>query len=836
IFIMAAKTKVHRLESEIEKSRSEAKWGKCIELAAQVTSKQPSLELLVKLVIGQSRLEQYLEENPPSEKNTIKARSGLRDVVAQFTQVIHANPKDASVLNEAQLLLGKAQYAMGAYNEALASFEKVNLEQIPVKSLSNSTLRIIAESYAIKGMCLEKLPATSKFKRAEKEERILRCYEKCGDIALLYLQEKEKDSTGNSLSLTPGSSWSWSSSEGKENVGSIIETAIQRSPLQYIKNGELCKGINRFRDLLRAVETRSVQGLRQTLARQLAEVLLRGVCEKTYHKPQISTPYNTLTEKDGLTLCPRTYTGDRLFSPHDENEETLLLLLIAESMATREAVLNRSPELLDQRLHTFHNTTAVYDLLTLCLVKRAQFEMLSETFERAMRFSFDEFHIWYQFALSLICAEKPTRALLVLRECSKMEPRNAVLMLQAAKLCYESLHLIDEGLEFSERVVDLGEHGLLGKGYVAVGMGQCLKASESKTRLEREELHLKALQAFQRAHSCDPQDYLALYHLALHLATLRQVSEAVKYTKMALEKKADHIHSLHLLILLLSAQKQYQESLDLMEATLAEYPDNLSLLFTRSKLEECLFGSEEALGTCLDMLKIWRNLYETSIDHDERRGTGLIEKVTADKRGLAQLQLTELRSEDSGSVRADSIAASRVEQALSDVASSMNSSHIPKQGPQHAWALQTQIWLHLGELYLNEDRVADANASVQEAATIYPLSHQVSYMRGRVHEHRSEFEDAKKCYENALSINPVHIKSQQHLGMVLHHLHKDRMAEKVLRDSVNLDPTASQSWNNLGIVLQSLGEYDKSSECLAAAVELDLTSPVIPFHVLPKLL
>ena len=140
-------------------------------------------------------------------------------------------------------------------------------------------------------------------------------------------------------------------------------------------------------------------------------------------------------------------------------------------------MLNRSPEHSEARLHTFHNTTAVYDLLTIALVKRSQYSMLTEvsassthhqniglnfvsfifiqetkfvvsakvrgkgieqrqsrcicsvmvgnkfagmtcakivcrnvqlqfqTFERAMKFSFDEFHIWYQFALSLICAE-----------------------------------------------------------------------------------------------------------------------------------------------------------------------------------------------------------------------------------------------------------------------------------------------------------------------------------------------------------------------------------------------------------------------------------------------
>lgn len=48
-----------------------------------------------------------------------------------------------------------------------------------------------------------------------------------------------------------------------------------------------------------------------------------------------------------------------------------------------------------------------------------------------------------------------------------------------------------------------------------------------------------------------------------------------------------------------------------------------------------------------------------------------------------------------GSVHATSVAASRVEQALSEVASSLQSS-TPKQGPLHPWMTLAQIWLHAG--------------------------------------------------------------------------------------------------------------------------------------------
>jgi len=52
------------------------------------------------------------------------------------------------------------------------------------------------------------------------------------------------------------------------------------------------------------------------------------------------------------------------------------------------------------------------------------------------------------------------------------------------------------------------------------------------------------------------------------------VNEALKYVRKALRRRNDHLHSLHLLTLLLSSQKQFDDAYQLIEATLTEYPDN----------------------------------------------------------------------------------------------------------------------------------------------------------------------------------------------------------------------------------------------------------------------
>lgn len=84
--------------------------------------------------------------------------------------------------------------------------------------------------------------------------------------------------------------------------------------------------------------------------------------------------------------------------------------------------------------------------------------------------------------------------------------------------------------------------------------------------------------------------------------------------KMSLRHKNDYVHSLHLLVLLMTSEKKYEEGMTLIKAALQEYPDNLSLMLTRTKLEEVLLGPEYALNTCRCMLELWKELYETDVD------------------------------------------------------------------------------------------------------------------------------------------------------------------------------------------------------------------------------
>uniref|UniRef100_A0A8C8HV76 Tetratricopeptide repeat protein 7B n=1 Tax=Oncorhynchus tshawytscha TaxID=74940 RepID=A0A8C8HV76_ONCTS len=821
------------------------------------------------LLLGEAKLQQYLKENPIKQGASPRGpRPQLVEVRKHLTAALDRGNLKPDYMQEASMLMAKLSYVEGDYSEAFNQYGKVTLDELALVGAPVYRLSMIAEAYATKGLCLEKVPAASPSLsnyNVDKDQEVITCYEKSGDIALLYLQEVEKALSARLQNHSPKPG----PVAQEQELGYFLETGLQRAHVIHFKNGNLTQGVGRFREILRAVETRTTQNLRMTIAKQLAEILLRGMCEQSYWSSLEDPPSKSHLDdpllrqgapylKDyALSRRPRVYSGENLFCPQENTEEALLLLLISESMANRDAVLSRIPEHNSDRIISLQSASVVYDLLTIALGRRGQYEMLSECLERAMKFAFEEFHLWYQLALSLMAAGTSARAVKVLKECIRLKPDDPTIPLLAVKLCIGALHWLEEGECFAKMVVDMGEKAseFRAKGYLAIGLVYSLKATDASLRGMQEEYQKKALGAFQRAQSLSPTDHLAAFYLALELAVSRQIPEALGYVRQALQLQGDDVHSLHLLALLLSAQKHYHDALNIIEMALSEYPENFILLFTKVKLETLCQGPEEALLTCKHMLQIWKSCYNLTNPSDSGRGSSLLDRAIADRRTLNAMTLPDFSDPETGrchlttkyihlppppttclslcSVHATSMAASRVEQALSEVASSMQSS-APKQGPLHPWMTLAQIWLHAAEVYIGMGKPPEATACTQEAANLFPMSHNVLFTRGQVAELRGNVDEAKRWYEEALSISPTHVKTMQRLGLILHQLQRYSLAEKILRDAVQVNSTAHDVWNSLGEVLQAQGHGGAATECFLTALELEASSPILPFTIIPR--
>ena len=423
-------------------------------------------------------------------------------------------------------------------------------------------------------------------------------------------------------------------------MGLLLETALLRLPLIYIKAGRWMDAIARYRAVLRAVESSATQTLRLTFARQLAEVLLRRMCLANYSPPTFA--------KDQLgqsSWKPKQYSGSSLFSPQDVNEEVFLLVLISEAMAVRDAVLSQSPDFRDLRKAAQRQASAVYDLLTLCCVQHGQYTMLCESLERALKFSFEDGHVWTQFAYSLIAAGRYSKAVLVLREVARILPSNPLPALMASKVCLEQLSQIDEGYELASEAArrTKGERSnISSRCFLFKGMASFIKWRQSRIQPLKQEWMNRCLEALRESAVQDPHDHLVHFYLALTYALLRQVALALQEVRTALRLRGQHVPSLLLLALLLSTSaahgppsgsrtstdseeededeevdgcgvNQRQAALSLIEATLEEYPHNFDLLYVKALLEErCswLGAGEAALATAAHMMALWKSLYE----------------------------------------------------------------------------------------------------------------------------------------------------------------------------------------------------------------------------------
>ncbi|XP_037915615.1 tetratricopeptide repeat protein 7B [Hermetia illucens] len=800
-----------KLETIIENCRSEGKWPRVIELAEELKQGSPNYECLANFLIGEGRLESFLEDNPPVEANTNKLKNGLQDAKRYLKLVIGEDGRKAGIALDAFLLLAKLDYACGNYDESLDNFIKAELNTLSEKELTLRSLRILAESYAIKGLCLEQqgIKAPSKFKKAEKEAEMISCFEKATDLGLLYLQEQDI--------VTP-------SNVETRRMGAILETALQRAPIVLIKAGRLQEAIERYRTMLNAVETRTTQSLRLTLARQLAEVLLRGVSGTMY-----TPPLNLSSTKTGPNTKklwkPRKYSGRNQFTPRNHHEEIILLLLISESLAVRDAVLSQSPEFRVARSHALGNATAVYDLLALSTIRWGLSNLLNESFEKALKFTFGEQHVWRQYALNLTFLGHHKHALRALEEYSDLAPHDPLPLLLSARICYENLGNISEGLEYSLQALSKEIRGLRpSRAQLYVGVGYQQLAVTAALKSEKEKYTKLAIDALEKAVQYDTNDHLAEYYLALHHAINYNISEAIVHIRFALSLRAEHASSLHLFSLLLTANRRPREALCIAENALDEFPDNLNLLHVRAHLQLHLHDIDTALQTVQKMLSIWRDQYESQTmvnENDNERHS--------DTKSILQLHSSQLSDKDSNSVYAASLAAaSRVEQALSEVASSL-SSFSPKPGPQRAWMIQLKIWLLLADVYLAIDQPNEALNCIQEAAQIYPLHHQVMYMRGQIYVYLSQWYDAKQCFLNAVSANPCHIEALTALGETHHVLGEPRLAEKMLKDAAKLDPNYPKIWFTLGKVMETLGDYTAAADCMATALQLEPCCPVLPF-------
>nr|XP_048272261.1 tetratricopeptide repeat protein 7A isoform X2 [Myodes glareolus] len=806
-----------KVESEVERCRAEGHWDRMFELVRHLqtlgisggggsnrrsspSGRFSSLDTddFGKLLLAEALLEQCLKDNHNKIKDSIplleKNEPRLSKAKDHLSSVLNNGKLQPQYMCEAMLILGKLHYVEGSYRDAISMYARAGIDDISVENKPLYQMRLLSEAFVIKGLSLERLPNSiaSHIRLTEREEEVVACFERASWVAQVFLQELEKTSNNSASRHLKGSP------SVDYELTYFLEAALQSAYVKNLKKGNIVKGMRELREILRTVETKATQNFKVVAAKHLAGVLLHSLSEECYWSP-LSHPLPEFMSKEENSFItqtlrkPHLYEGDNLYCPKDNIEEALLLLLISESMATRDVVLSRAPEQEEDRKVSLQNASAIYDLLSITLGRRGQYAMLSECLERAMKYAFGEFHLWYQVALSMVACGKSAYAVSLLRECMKLQPSNPTVPLMAAKVCIGSLHWLEEAEHFAKVVISLGEEAgeFLPKGYLALGLTYSLQATDATLKSKQDELHRKALQTLERAQELAPDDPQITFYVSLQLALVRQISSAMEHLQEALTVSRDDANALHLLALLFSAQKHYQHALDVINMAITEYPENFKGL--------------------------------------ERDGS--FEGLTVKKQNGIHLTLPDVHDAESGSRRASSIAASRLEEAMSELTITTS---VLKQGPMQLWTTLEQIWLQAAELFMEQRHLKEAGFCIQEAAGLFPTSHSVLYMRGRLAEVKGNLEEAKQLYKEALTVNPDGVCIMSSLGLMLRKLGHKSLAQKVLRDAVERQSTCHEAWQGLGEVLQDQGQNEAAVDCFLTALELEASNPVLPFSIIPR--
>ena len=96
----------------------------------------------------------------------------------------------------------------------------------------------------------------------------------------------------------------------------------------------------------------------------------------------------------------------RLYKPFNKDEEILLCLSLSQYLASNEVMIMRHPEFKKLRELTFKSAISSLDLLLFYLSYHRSFNVISEKFEMTMKYSFEQFYVWYQYGLSLMADQK----------------------------------------------------------------------------------------------------------------------------------------------------------------------------------------------------------------------------------------------------------------------------------------------------------------------------------------------------------------------------------------------------------------------------------------------
>jgi serine/threonine protein kinase/tetratricopeptide (TPR) repeat protein len=125
---------------------------------------------------------------------------------------------------------------------------------------------------------------------------------------------------------------------------------------------------------------------------------------------------------------------------------------------------------------------------------------------------------------------------------------------------------------------------------------------------------------------------------------------------------------------------------------------------------------------------------------------------------------------------------------------------------------QSDIYLHLGDVLLEQEKLGQAADAYREAAAVGKNRADALHNLGVVHARRKSWDQARVAFEQAIKVNKDYAEAYLGLGHALLML-KDRPgAITQLQKAVALKPDYAEAHLNLGLLLEEQGQWSRAAE------------------------
>ncbi|KAI3798082.1 hypothetical protein L1987_33351 [Smallanthus sonchifolius] len=355
-------------------------------------------------------------------------------------------------------------------------------------------------------------------------------------------------------------------------------------------------------------------------------------------------------------------------------------------------------------------------------------------------------------------------------------------MLLASRICGVQSDSVEEGIAYLQKLITKFKGNceeMISVANFLLGISLSAKSRNANLDSERVSTQMEALNAFESAHRMmKHEDASILFNLSLEYAENRKLDIALYYAKQLVKVEAGaNVKGWILLARILSAQKQYSDAENVIDAALDETGkwDHGELLRTKAKLQIAQGDLKNGIETYTRLLAVLQV---------QNKSFGLHKKLS-------------------------------------------------KKGEKER-GLEMETWHDLANVYTSLSQWRDAEVCLLKSKAIDPHSASRWHATGLLHQAKGQREEALTLFEKALDVDPHHVPSLISTAIVLRELN-DRslpIAKRFITDALRLDRTNPRAWFNLGLIHKA--EHGSSAleaaECFEAAVMLEESEPVEPFR------